>query len=157
MRKISLLLTPLLLSILMGCGKDDSSPGGLEGTWELSEIIFETASSSASLSNKRSQIFTMEFKGDNTLTTEGTNIPKNYSWKYDATVLTISSDNGDQTYELIEDGSSFQYVSFTAENMNTVEVENRQIVELAASTFNQQQKKYDPNGSLTVHFKFKKL
>ncbi|NQZ77968.1 MAG: hypothetical protein HRT61_17975 [Ekhidna sp.] len=157
-KKIMFML--LAFAFLGSCSGDDSTPAaGIIGAWELSEIIFESESSSASMSSSRLGKFSLEFGSDSTISAVGLGEQNVFAWSYNATSesFTVSFEGQDQTFRISEDQENLKYQAYAVANMSGASLEERAIVELAASTFIQRQISYNPQASLVVHLKFKRL
>lgn len=159
-KQVTFILLTIAMTMVGSCGGDDSPPvAGIVGSWELSEVIFVSESSTASLSNERLERFTLEFRSDSTIAAGGTGDTQVYPWSYNAEAGTfsVSLSGQDRIFDFVEDDEFLRYDTYETANMQLTEGEERQIVELAISTFIQRQTSYDVSAPLTVSLKFKRV
>lgn len=141
------------------CGGGESDPGFPLGTWQLSAITFEAgeASLTADVSTKLSSI-KFEFLADNQLKATGTSGTQNYTWSFDSSTNIISIEGTNNfSIEATMTEEDFSYKAYTITDMSATTENERIIAEMAANIFIQGQVSYDPESSLNVYFKFKKI
>lgn len=157
-RTIFFFLCCFTLSICLACGGGDSAPGFPVGSWELSEVTFQSDAASVSTSGSQLGAFKFIFMADNTVTATGTQSEQTYTWSYDETTGQIVISGAQNfTIEATMEDDEFSYVAYSILRMSDTTGDERQIAEFAASSFIQANIDYNTLGGLEVHFKFKKI
>ncbi len=147
----------LIAAVLMSCGSEEEPKGFPVGNWKLSAIVFENGSNSTELTSSRLNSFTIEFLSDGTAQSRITQAEKTLNWTYESASGGLQMSDGSNTEAYIvesTDNSEFRYQIADLSSMAAASVDQSAIAELAANTFNQSKKSYDPSGALKVYFKF---
>lgn len=147
----------LIGSVLISCGSEDDPVGFPVGSWKLSAIVFKNGPNTTELTSSRLNRFTLEFLSDGTAMSGNTQSEKTLNWTYETASNGLQLSDGANTegytVESIDDGE-FQYQVADIASMASASLSQSSMAELAANTFNQSKKSYDPSGALKVYFKF---
>lgn len=141
----------------MGCGSEEDVAGFPVGNWKLGAIVFENGSNTAELKSSRLNRFTLEFSADGTAISGATQADKTLNWTYDSSSTNLQMSDGSNTEAYVVENTSdedFRYLVADIPSMENASAGQSAMAELAANTFNQSKKTYDPSGALKVYFKF---